>query len=84
VIFKEIGCVQFERALPQSNLASLKKALVVTKRAITFERVVGLGRAAACGVQNSNGKLIVVPFARKMKSLGPETKLKVTHTSSTF
>jgi len=51
---------------------------------ITFERVVRLGRAAACGVQNSNAKLIVVPFARKMKSLGLETKLKVAHTSSIF
>jgi hypothetical protein len=46
--------------------------------------VVGSGRAAACGVQNSNAKLIVVPFARKMKALGLEAKLKVTHTSSTF
>ena len=40
-----------------------------TQRAITFERMIGLGRAAACSVQNSNAKVIVVPFARKMKSL---------------
>ena len=67
-----------------SNISGAKTRSWGTQRAITFERMIGLGRAAACGVQNSIAELIVPPFARKMKSLGLVTKLKVTHTSSTF
>jgi len=67
-----------------SNIGGAKNKSSRTYCAITFERVVGSGRPAPCGVQNSNAKLIVVPFARKMKSLGLGAKLKVTHTSSTY
>ena len=83
-IWRDISGLNFESASCPSNIGCPKSHSWVTKRAITFEREVGLGRAAPCGVQNSYAELIVTSVACKMKSVGLESKLEVTHTSSIF
>ena len=82
--WKKVSGITFESLCFQPSFGATKTKISTSKRAITFDTVIGSWSTAPCRVQNSNTKRNVCSFSRQLKAERLQTSLEVNHTSLIF